>query len=1032
MDNKTKHPVRMGAVPLVLLTLLLLTPALSFAQNKRDISGCVTDETSVGIPGVTVVIKGTTNGTVTDVNGKFSISASTGDQLEFSFIGYDKQELDITATNNEYNVSLQLKNEMLDDVVVVGYGIQKKSDLSSAVSTVNADDANKIAASSPAQMIQGRTSGVSVINGGAPGSSPYIKIRGMSSFGDVQPLYVIDGIPGGDISMVNPDDIESFEILKDGAAAAIYGSLAANGVILVTTKSGKKNQDAKIDFNMYAGIQKSTKKLPMANAQEWYAIMNQAYDHSVADGSMNESDKPGYLQPDSGFSLDNYANTDWQDETLQTGAIQNYSLGISGGGESSNYNLSANYFNQEGVIINTGTERYNFRFKSMFEKGKLKIMPNIMYTQTITDNNTMSISNMQKSNPLVSVYDDTKESGYGYLNEFGIRSGANPVGQSEIINSEAKQDNIQANLGLNYQFNPHLFISGNFGYTRVFYKQRYSYPAYTLASDTQKDEPYLSEYRADWTTLNYDFTINYTKSFGKNNFSAMAGIVGYKYDYQNITTNVTGGAMFPDFGGLIPSFDGMASGDFIGTGSFSAITRFSYMARANYSYDDKYLFQATVRTDGSSKFGQDNRWGTFPSVSAAWKIHNESFFEGVRNIFSELKLRASYGILGRETSLGAYSRQALVNSGYWYVQNNVPMGGNASFEMANDDLAWEKSKTTNIGMDFSLFDYKLYGTFNYYQNNSESLLLEEPNTPPSSGVSAPIVNLGSISNNGIELELGYRGELGKFKYDISGNLTTIKNKVKSLGGREGFLPGDDIAYAGSYTYSQVGEPASQFRMLKTNGLFQSQQQVDNYKNSAGTIIQPDAKAGDVIYIDINDDGIIDSKDITDVGSPLPTIEYGINVNLTYSNFDMSLFFQGVGGNKILNANRYELEAANSGYNVMNTLGNAWTSDNKDTDTPRNLIIDNNNNYQMSDRFLENGSYFRLKNIQFGYTLPENVIKRLRIEKLRIYVNADNLFTITKYSGYDPELIPENALTQGVDYGSYPMYKTFTAGIQLTF
>ncbi|MBR8535947.1 TonB-dependent receptor [Carboxylicivirga sediminis] len=1016
----------------VLMALLLGLSAVSYAQSLKTVSGTVTDETGYGTPGVNVVIKGTSGGTVTDFDGKFSITASEGDVLEFRFIGYLSQEVAVTAQTQDLSIRLQPNNEQLDEVVVVGYGVQKKSDLSSAVSTVKAEEANKIAAASPGQMIQGRSAGVSVVNGGAPGSSPYIKIRGMSSFGDVQPLYVIDGIPGGDLSMINPDDIASFEILKDGAAAAIYGSLAANGVILVTTKSGKKDQPAKIDFSMYTGVQSATNKLPMANAAEWHSIMDQAYTNSVNDGSLSNDQKPAYLQPGSGFDLNNYADTDWQDETIKTGVIQNYSLGISGGGESSNYNFSTNYFNQEGVVINTGTERYNFRFKSMFEKGNLKVMPNIMYTHTVTDNNTMWMANMQKSSPLVSVRDESKESGYGYLNEYGIRTGANPVGQSELINSETTKDQLQANLGLNYQFTKSFFAAGNLGYTKTFYKDRYYSPAYVLASDTQREDPYLKEYRADWSDLNYDFTLNYMTTVDKHSFSAMAGIVGYRYDYQNVSMEVTGGAMFPDFGGLEPSFGGMESGDFIGTGGFSTVTRFGYMSRLNYSYDDRYLLQATVRVDGSSKFGADNRWGTFPSVSAAWKINNESFFNGLTDIFSELKLRASYGVLGRETTLGAYSRQALVSGGWWYVFNGKPVGGNGSFEMANNQLAWEESKTTNIGLDFGLYQHKIYGTINYYQNNSESLLLEEPNTPPSSGVSAPIVNLGTISNKGFEFELGYRGAIGQLKYDLKGNLTTIKNKVESLGNSEGMLPGDDIAWSGSYTYSSVGAAASQFYMYKTGGIFQSQEQIDNYVDKNGNKIQPNARPGDVIYVDVNGDGIIDSNDISEVGSPLPTLEYGLNIALTYKAFDLSMFFQGVTGNDILNVNRYELEAANSGYNISNRLTNAWTPDNTNTDVPRNVIVDNNNNYMMSDRYLEDGSYFRMKNIQIGYTLPQTFAQKIRVDNLRVYLNADNVFTITNYTGYDPEVIPVNALTQGVDHGNYPMYRTFTAGVQISF
>ncbi|MEH0153515.1 TonB-dependent receptor [Limibacter armeniacum] len=1013
--------------------VLLLFSANTWAQEGKVIRGSVKDENGMGIPGASILVKGTTKGTVSDYEGKYSLNIpSYNTVLTFSYIGYISQDVTVTANQTIYDVQLQVDAQELDEIVVVGYGVQKKSDLTSAVSTVKAEEANKIAAASPAQMLQGRTSGVSVINAGSPGSAPYIKIRGLSSFGDVQPLYVIDGIPGGDISMIAPNDIASFEILKDGAAAAIYGSLAANGVVLVTTKSGKKNQPTKVDFSMYAGVQKAASKMPMANAEEWYAVMKQSYDNSIADGSLTTAQLPLYLQQGSGFDLNNFANTDWQDATLQTGTIQNYAVGLSGGGEFANYNLSMNYFNQEGVVMNTGTERYNFRYKSTIEKGKLKVLPNIFYNHQETDNNTINMGNMLRSMSMVPIYDETKESGYGYINEFDIRSGANPVGQSNIIDSQSEKDQLQVNMGLHYQVFSDLTLIGNIGYAKSFYQSRYSFPQYTLASDTRRQDPYLQEYRSEWVDLNYDFTVNYSKEFDKHSVSAMAGIVGYKYDFQNVDMNVTGGAMFPDFGGLTPSFGGMQAGDFIGSGGFETVTRFSVMSRINYSYADKYLLQATVRTDGSSKFGPNNRWGTFPSVSAAWKISNEEFFGGLTDIFTELKLRGSYGILGRETTLGAYSKQALVESGYWYVWNNMPIGGIASFEMANADLAWEESKTMNIGLDAGLFDDRLYGTLNYYRNDSESLLMREPNTPPSAGTEPPIVNLGTISNSGIELELGFRGSVGELKYDLSGNLTTIKNEVVSLGSSEGMLPGDDIAYAGAQTFSAVAAPVSQFYMYKTNGIFQSEEQVNGYTGPEGGLIQPDAKPGDVIYVDVNGDGIIDSNDITDVGSPLPTFEYGFNVGLNYKGFDLSMFFQGVSGNKILNVNAYEMEAPNSGFNVSSDLLNAWTPTNTGTDIPRNVQVDNNNNYMMSDRFLENGAYFRMKNIQIGYELPKATLSKINFSKMRIYLNADNLFTITDYKGYDPEIVPSNALTQGIDYGRYPMYQTFTAGVQVTF
>ncbi|GAA4838164.1 TonB-dependent receptor [Algivirga pacifica] len=1018
---------------MIALIAILFSALPLWAQTTHSIQGTISDESGISVPGASIQVKGTTQGTVTDMNGHFQLNLNSETAtLLVSFIGYLSQEVTVTPQQTRFDITLKTDIQQLEEVVVIGYGTQKKSDLSSAVSTVKAEEANKLAAASPAQMLQGRTSGVSVISGSAPGAAPYIKIRGLSSFGDVQPLYVIDGIPGGDISMLSPDDIASFEILKDGAAAAIYGSLAANGVVLITTKSGKNNQPTRVDVNLYAGIQEAAAHFPMANAQEWYNILEQSYNNSIADGALTEANKPLYLQAGSGFDLSNYADTDWQQETLRQGRIQNYSVGISGGSENSNYNLSMNYFDQEGVVINTGSKRYNFRYKSSFEKGNLKVSPNIFYSHQTTAHNTIRMAYMLRSLPVVSVYDDSKESGYGYLNEFGIRSGANPVGQSDIIRNNSTRDQLQANLGLQYKLSDSFRLIGNAGYGKSFYKNRYFFPKYTLASDTRREDPYLSETRSEWSELNYDFTANYNTELGKHSIGAMAGIVGYRYDYRNLDMNVVGGAIFPDFGGLEPSFNSMQAGDFLGAGGMQTVTRFSVMSRINYNYDDKYLLQATVRTDGSSKFGANNRWGTFPSVSGAWKISNEDFFEGAKEVVNELKFRGSYGILGRETTLGAYSRQALVQSGYWYVWNNTPIGGIGSFEMANADLAWEEAETINIGVDAGFFEDKLFGTFNYYQNNSQALLMQEPNTPMSAGVSPPIVNLGTISNQGIEIELGYRGEAGDFQYSFTGNMTTIDNKVVELGSEEGVLPGGDIAYTGAQTFSKVGAPVSQFYMFKTNGVFQSQSAIDNYVGPEGDLIQPNAKPGDVIYVDVNGDGIIDSNDITDVGSPLPTLEYGLNASLSYKGLDLSLFFQGVYGNKILNVNAYESEAPNSGYNIASKLLDAWTPENPTSTIPRNVQVDNNNNYMMSDRFLEDGAYLRLKNIQLGYTLPSTVLEKVHFSKMRFYVNADNLWTLTNYQGFNPELVPANALTQGIDYGSYPMYQTITAGIQATF
>ena len=989
----------------------------STIQKEKTVKGQIKDENGEALPGATIMVKGTTTGTVTDFDGNYSITLPEGASvLVISFVGYANQEIAVNG-RSVLDFSMSADANQLDEVVVVGYGVQKKSDLSGAISSVKADAVNKIAATSPTQMLQGRTAGVTVISGGAPGSTPSLKIRGIGSLGSTTPLYVIDGIPGGDIGMLSPDEIESFEILKDGAAAAIYGSQAANGVVLITTKSGKKGQPLKIDVNVKGGIQRDYNRMPLANAEEWTKVQKG-------------------LDPDFDVDLSKYANTDWQDEVLRDATFQNYSVGITGGSENVGYSFNTSYMNQEGVIRETGTERYNFRFKANIEKGKLKILPNISYSRQSWDWNTMSLSNLLNANPLTTVYNDSLPNGFGYLDQDidPVNSAANPLGQIKLYTDKRVKDQLTANLGLRYEIIEGLNFAANFGYIRSIFNKKTS-NVWNQIEKTKINQARLYDRRSTWDIINTDATLSYNKTIAeKHQIGLMAGIVTYYYDYERMSQLNEGGFLYSDFAGLEPSFDiAKGSDSFAGTGYPEEIFRLGMISRFNYTYDNKYLVQATFRRDASSKFGSKNRLGNFPSASVAWKIQEEEFFKPLKSIISELKPRFSYGILGRETNLDPYQFQALVSTGYYGVWGDKSVPGIGINSTANNDLVFEKSITMNIGLDFALLNDQLYGTFNYYENNSESILLQDPTVAPSNGLfnqtggnTAPTVNLGEIENTGIELELGYRGKSGDFSYDLSGNLTTINNKVTDIGRDEtGFL-------SGSYGARTIkGKSIAQFFMYKADGIFQNQAEIDAH------VAQPNAVPGDVRYVDADGNGEIGDGDRVDVGSPIADFEYGFNVNLGYKGIDLSMFFQGVSGNKIFNETKFQTEKYST-YNFSSNLVNSWTPENPNNEVPRLTTTrnDQNGNYsKRSDRFLEDGSYFRLKNIQLGYTLPKSLLSKINIDNLRVYISADNVFTVTNYSGVDPEvpqLDSDDVLTQGVDYTLYPRYRTFTVGAQLRF
>lgn len=1053
MELKTKRRTSTGwlrsSAFLLFTSVLLACSQIGYArtnllsmsnQEKLTITGKVIDNANEPLTGVTVIIKGTSTGTVTDANGNYKIEASTGDIIVFSFIGMKSKEFTV-GSEKIINVTLESDNQNIDELVVIGYGVTRKSDLTGAVSGVKKESIEKFSVSNPAEALQGRISGVSIekSNGGAPGGAMNIRVRGINTTGDNAPLYIIDGFPGS-LSLLNPNDIESIEVLKDGSAAAIYGSRAANGVILISTKNGKKG-DVQVDVKFDYGVTQNTNQLKFTDAQEYVNIAKMAYDNA-------------------GLSIPNYLNmpiqynTNWQKEIFKQGNQKNTSISLSGATDLLSYYISTNLFDQEGTMIGTGFNKASVNAKGSMKKGIFTLNSNISYTETKQNEQKIFLRGAYEIVPLIPVFDSSQPDGYGLADvSNNMPSSRNPVGDNHFNTAyntnhylETKiSGNIELFKGFNYKLNLGLNNSDNFKFNQN--------PPYIIDIKDPTFYSYISEQRGNLREGNVEHILSYNKELNKHSFSLMAAYTASKTTYKEtgssvtgytnvysadgtdvITNEIPGGFLDPNF----KTLDAGIGGTFAGWGTEYTYTRVSQLGRFSYSYDKKYLVQFTVRRDGSSKFGSNNRYGVFPSVSLGWKISNEPFMKGFTAI-SNLKLRGSWGVLGSEGVLGYYDFQSLIstkaNEFYYYSKGTgeTPWAGSIARTMANTNLKWEELNSKNIGIDFGLFESRIEGSFNLYKNVTTDMLVEKP-VPPSSGIDPIKANFGKMQNTGFEIELGYKGEVGDFKYDLNGTFSRTKNEVLRLGYKNAVVYGEAVNYTEHIpNQTRIGHEIGAFYLYQMDGIFQSQAEIDAY-NAKGTDgpLQPDASPGDIRFKDVNGDGKLDSKDVVYSGSGIPKFEYGIAFNAEYKGLDLSLTISGAGGYKIYNANRYYTERMNNNYNYAATCANAWTSENGSNSMPRPVIGDPNGNARESTRFLEDGDYLRIKNIQVGYTLPQKLTKVIKVDRLRLYLSAQNLKTFTKYNGFDPEVSRSSIWSAGLDRTLYPISKTFIMGLQFNF
>jgi len=1027
MSNSYVKQNRFGITKGIFLVVLLVnffTGEIAASTLAQQITGKVVDAKGNALAGVSVSLLGTTIGTVTGDDGQYHITAPDGSgTLRFAYVGYTAQEVPL---NNRSVIRITLLEEAksLSEVVVVGYGTQRRRDVTGAIATIKAEDIRTQGANTVQKSLQGKIAGVQVESaGGNPGSGVRLLIRGSGSLNNNNPLYIVDGVQVDNINNLNPSDIASIDVLKDASAAAIYGSRAANGVVLVTTKSGIKG-DNRIDFDTYVGVQNQAKKLKVLNASDWAKVSNAAHDNA------------GLARLDIAKNPESLGDgTDWQDETYRPALLQNYGLAISGGNENATYSVSGGYLQQDGIVKKTTYNRLNLRVKSDYTKGILKIGETIILSKEYWRNMAGGwggqggnpVGSALKMIPVFKVYDENALGGYAGTSG-PVVNVANPIAQLNLEVPETKNTNAIINLFAEVSILKNLKYRFNVGYTNTFgYSYDYTYP-YRVEPFFNEDAD-LREDRSETDFFLQEHTLTFDQHFGKHNIQLLGGYTYQDTKYRGLYGSKSG--MPPDFSVLDAGVINAATGS-----NANESVLLSYLGRAVYSYDERYVLTATFRRDGSSRFAPANKYGNFPSIAFAWNASNEKFFKSIQATLNTLKVRGSYGELGNQ-EIPNYMYAALITSNANYVvgEDQHLWSGAIQTAFATPAIRWESTKTLDVGADLGLFNNKLGVTIDYFNRKSSDILLRVP-IPLSTGASgnSPYVNAGQITNKGWEAAVSYNHSANGFTYQLTGTLAAIDNKVDYLGtGTQQITGGQPTHWGAGSTVTQAGLPVGAFYLIKTAGIFNSEEEINAYSKN-GQLIQPAAKPGDVIFVDANDDGKIDQNDRQYVGSATPKLSYGFGGNFSWKNFDLNLFFQGTYGNKIYNGIRQDLEGMQLEFNYLSTTLNAWTPEHH-TDFPRAVINDPNLNSQTSDRFLESGSYLRLRTLQLGYTLSNETLNKIKINNCRFYVSLDNLFTITKYQGFNPDLGRGGGiLDRGVDFPhvAYPLPRTSMLGVQVSF
>ncbi len=995
-----------------------------------EIKGKITDETGNPMPGVNIAIKGTVSGTTSDSDGNFSINAPENSTLIISFIGYTTQEINI-GTQTSINVQLKTDIKTLDDVVIVGYGTQKRASVVAAITSISSKDINVLPVASVEQALQGRVPSVMVTNNGAPGETPLVRIRGINSINYAgNPFYVVDGIPQvGDFNNFNTKDIESLEVLKDASSAAIYGSRASTGVILITTKKGSRDGKIHVDIDSYAGVQSAWKQLKLLNTAQYLKYGTDLLNNANAQlpsrfSHMNDPIYPGATQT--------YAqtNTDWQKEMFKKALITQTNVSVSGGNEKSRFYASASYFKQDGIMLGTGYERGSFRINSehsiskIFTFGQTLLVSYGLQKKEQSPGGRTQIQNLIRMTPYMPVYDPNLIGGYRGPNADDGTNPQNPVRAAIQDLDQLRNARLLGTVYLDANITKWLKYRFNVGLDYTNQREYIFNPSYDEGYNNRPITN-ISESRTDYFTPVYTNQLTIDKTFGKHSFNVLGAI-----EYQSSkSVNINGTGNQPST--HLNELPGLSAQTLSGQRIESAI--YSYIGRLNYDFASKYLFSATFRHDGSSLWAPGKKFGDFPSLGIGWRISEEAFMKDI-SFISELKLRASTGKVGYTPPVN-YPWQVVINSNTNATYGNTNSAQGSYFDkLGNQNLSWEITKMSNFGIDAGFFKNRLTFTAEYYNRQTDNLILDiYPAT--SAGYSQSTQgNAASMRSWGYEFLAGFSEAAKDFKWNVSANLGITKNVVNNLYSPKSVLDRGanvDITGGDDVTRTEAGQPVQSFYGYQTDGIFQSADEI-----AKGPLEIITSKPGDIRYKDLNGDGKITPDDRKYLGSFIPKFNYGFNLSASYKGFDAGMFFQGVQGNKIYNGVKSISQGMLRLFNASTDVLNAWTPTNTNTNIPR-AVSGDAQNLHVSDRFIESGSYLRLKSISLGYTLSNSTLQawtKGTLSKARVYVSAQNLLTFTKYTGYDPEIGARsgNPLTQGIDYGQFPQARTLMVGLQVGF
>lgn len=1044
----------MGKKLIILLFLVMSLPAL--AQDLLTVRGTVTSkEDGEPLIGATVrVVENRTNAVTTDFDGNYLINVKAGQTLQFSYVGCDPVEKKVSGSG-ELNVELGGITE-LEEVVAIGYGTMKKSDVTGSVTSIAKENLQKTPAASLANALQGQAAGVTVNSlSGRPGAQAEVRIRGVGTVNSPSPIYVVDGVITDDISFLSPNDIASTEILKDASATAIYGSRGANGVIIVTTRTGRTNQRAQITFDAYAGIQKRWKKLDVMNAHDFADTYVAINGNRASKRVYEEQGFNRWLQLYMGVGASPYfptvynaetnpdgfdysqVDTDWQDEVFRDAWIQNYHLSIDGGGDKFTYSLSGSWFKQEGTLLGSDYSRFTARLNTSYQATPwLKVGENISFMASVSkntyengDNNASPMANMLTAAfamapwapthyPAGSVNRNGKDLSGGISAGSNFKNVTNPFSMLEYNHPHVRNERWVGNVFAELTPIKNFTFRSTYSFDYRITTNRSFGDSYEVSSFDKRADNFLSSDMGRHYYYTVDNILTYANHIGKHDFSAMAGQTVEEYSYYSI-----GGSGSTILNPVDRNwYLSQVTDDFSRPGdSVSRNRRFSWLGRLHYSYDDRYLATVNFRADGSSKF-PENSWGYFPSFALAWRLKSESFLKDFTPL-TNLKLRLGWGKVGNDNIGNNAFLLTMFNTGptfvdYVFGQDQQLANGATVLTWINRGGHWENTEQWSAGVDFGFFQNRLTGSVDGFIRDTKDMLMSVTAPAHVGNRLSATANVGEVRNKGIEITLEHRNTLGKdFSYSISGNVSFISNKLTHLNG------GSVIRT--NYDQVQVvdeGYPLYYFWGYQYEGIYRTDEEALAHLTAydAGSI---PFHAGDARYRDVNGDGRIDANDRVDLGSSIPWLNYGINLGAFWRDFDLQVFFQGVGGNKIYNQMRHKLEGSGSESVVSPIMADAWTADNPEGSipNPRNSI-----NYYTSDRFLESGSYFRLKNLQIGYTIPKKLIMKAGLSNCRFYLQGGNLFTITKYKGFDPEV------SSGVDYGNYPQSRTFIFGVNITY